>query len=82
MQKVIEEFNTKYNISLEELCWLYHNKLQEYKTYRLFYKMYKVWKMSCFILAFYPKFLKSKKVKLLTKLLKVKQRGATVEKLD
>lgn len=81
-EKVIEEFNMKYNISLEELCWLYHNKLQEYKTYRLFYKMYKVWKMSCFILAFYPKFLKSKKVKLLTKLLKVKQRGATVEKLD
>ena len=81
-EKKINEFNEQYGVSLEELCWLYQNKLHNYKTYRIFYKMYKVWKMTCFILAFYPKFLKSKKVKLITKLLKVKQRGATVEKLD
>ena len=81
-EKEINEFNEKYGVSLEELCWLYQNKLHMYKTIRIFHKMYKVWKMSCFILAFYPKFLKSKKVKLITKLLKVKQRGATVEKLD
>ena len=79
----IDEFNNTYNVSLEELCWLYQNKLQNYKGYRIFYKMYKVWKMSCFLLAFYPNFLKSKKVKLITKLLKVKNKGgATIAKIN
>lgn len=78
----VEKFNETYNVSLEEKCWLYQNKLHNYKMYRIFYKMYKVWKMTCFILAFYPKILKSKKAKLITKLLKVKQRGATIEKLN
>ena len=82
-EEKIDEFNNNYGVSLEELCWLYQNKLQNYKSYRIFYKMYKVWKMSCFLLAFYPNFLKSKKVKLITKLLKVKNKGgATIAKID
>ena len=81
-EEKIDEFNNNYGVSLEELCWLYQNKLQNYKSYRIFYKMYKVWKMSCFLLAFYPNFLKSKKVKLITKLLKVKNKGgATIAKI-
>lgn len=78
----IDQFNKDYGVSLEELCWIYQNKVTNYKSYRIFYKMYKVIKMAVFILAFYPKFLKTKKGKLITKLLNVKQRGATVQKLN
>jgi hypothetical protein len=77
-EKKTSQFGEKYDINLEELCWLYQNKLSTYKSYRIFYKMYKTLKLMCFILAFAPSFLKSKKAKLITKLINVKQKGATV----
>ena len=74
-KKKIFDFNKKYDICIEELCWLNESKKIEYKKFRIIYKMYKVVKMSILFLAFYPQFLKSKKVKLISKLLKVKNEG-------
>ena len=82
-EKKISDFNEKYEISIEELCWLSQSTKNEYKKFRIIYKMYKVVKMSIFFLAFYPQFLKIKKVKLISKLLKVKNEGgATYERIN
>ena len=77
-EKKIEEFNRRHNVVLEDICWIYTNKLANYKKFRIFYKMWRTIKsMSC-VLAFYPsKLLNSKKGKLIRKLINVKSGGST-----
>lgn len=78
-ERKIEQFNEKYNVSLEEICWIYSNKLNDYKKYRIFFKMWRSIKLLCCIIAFYPsKILNSKKGKLIKKLLAVRSTGSTI----
>jgi hypothetical protein len=79
--KKIEEFNKNYlkDETLQEICWIYHRKLNQYKKFRIFYIMWKSLKLMCCILAFYPsKLMNSKKGKLIRKLLNVKASGSTI----
>lgn len=77
-EQKIAEFNIKHDENLEELTWVYHDKLVKYKKYRIFYKIYKAFKVMCCILAFYPSFLSTKKGKLVKKLINIRSKGATV----
>jgi hypothetical protein len=77
----IEEFNKSYlkDETLQEICWIYQRKLNQYKKFRIFYIMWKSLKLMCCILAFYPsKLMNSKKGKLIRKLLNVKASGSTI----
>jgi hypothetical protein len=78
-EQKIKEFNEKYNIYLEDICWIHPTKLQSFKNYRLFYKMYKAFKLMCCLLAFYPSnWVNSKKGRLVKKLLNVRNKGASI----
>ena len=79
-EEKINEFNDKHELNtLEELCWIHANEVEMYKSYKIWKKLYKVLKMACFYVSFYPKFLKSKKVVLIYKLLKLQ--GFSFEKM-
>ena len=78
-EKKIYQINEKYDVVLEEICWLYQNKLTFYKSYYIFHKMWKAAKLMCFILAFYPNnLMNSKKGRLVRRLLNIKAKGATI----
>ena len=62
-------------INLEDLFWINQKKFENYSSYRIFYKLYKVIKLTCVFVTFYPRFLKSKKVKLIERLMKMKNKG-------
>ena len=62
-------------VNLGDLCWINQKKFENYSSYRIFYKIYKVIKLSCVFVTFYPRFLKSKKVKLIERLMKMKNKG-------
>lgn len=62
-------------VNLGDLCWINQKKFENYSSYRIFYKIYKVIKLSCVFITFYPRFLKSKKVKLIERLMKMKNKG-------
>ena len=62
-------------VNLEDLCWINQKKFENYSSYRIFYKIFKVIKLACVFVTFYPKFLKSKKVKLIERLMKMKNKG-------
>ena len=62
-------------VKLGELIWINQKKYENYSSYRIFYKIYKVLKLMLFFVTFYPEFLKSKKVKLIERLLKMKNKG-------
>jgi hypothetical protein len=78
-EEKIKRINDKYNISFEEICWIYINKLTFYKNYRILFNVWKTLKMMCCILTFYPSDkVNSKKGRLVRKLLNVRAKGATV----
>lgn len=78
----VQRFNRDHEVCLEELCWIYLNKLETFKTYRIFFKMHKVLKLMCCILAFYPSsFMNSKKGRLIKRLMMVKSKGGTVARI-
>lgn len=78
-EEKIKRINDKYNISFEEICWIYINKLTFYKNYRILFNIWKTLKMMCCILTFYPSdTVNSKKGRLVRKLLNVRAKGATV----
>ena len=62
-------------VNFGDLCWINQKKFENYSSYRIFYKIYKVIKLSCVFVTFYPRFLKSKKVKLIERLMKMKNKG-------
>ena len=62
-------------VNLGDLCWINQKKFENYSSYRIFYKVYKAIKLACVFVTFYPKFLKSKKVKLIERLMKMKNKG-------
>ena len=62
-------------VNLGDLCWINQKKFENYSSYRIFYKIYKVIKLACVFVTFYPRFLKSKKVKLIERLMKMKNKG-------
>ena len=61
--------------NLGDLFWINQKKFENYSSYRIFYKIYKVIKLACVFVTFYPRFLKSKKVKLIERLMKMKNKG-------
>ena len=62
-------------VNLFDLIWINQKKFENYSSYRIFYKIYKVVKLMVFFVTFYPQFLKSKKVKLIERLMKMKNKG-------
>ena len=62
-------------VNLGDLIWINQKKFENYSSYRIFYKIYKVVKLMVFFVTFYPQFLKSKKVKLIERLMKMKNKG-------
>ena len=62
-------------INMEDLFWINQKKFENYSSYRIFYKIYKAIKLACVFVTFYPRFLKSKKVKLIERLMKMKNKG-------
>ena len=62
-------------VHLGDLIWINQKKFENYSSYRIFYKIYKVIKLMVFFVTFYPEFLKSKKVKLIERLMKMKNKG-------
>ena len=62
-------------VHLGDLIWINQKKFENYSSYRIFYKLYKVIKLMVFFVTFYPEFLKSKKVKLIERLIKMKNKG-------
>ena len=62
-------------VHLGDLIWINQKKFENYTSYRIFYKIYKVIKLMVFFVTFYPEFLKSKKVKLIERLMKMKNKG-------
>ena len=62
-------------VNLLDLIWINHIKFDNYSTYRIFYKIFKVLKLMAFFVTLYPQFLKSKKVKLIERLMKMKNKG-------
>jgi hypothetical protein len=80
-EEKIKRINEKYNISFEDICWIYINKLAFYKNYRILFNIWKTLKMMCCILTFYPSdTVNSKKGKLVRRLMNVRAKGATVRK--
>ncbi len=61
--------------NMEDLFWINQKKFENYSSYRIFYKIYKAIKLACVFVTFYPSFLKSKKVKLIERLMKMKNKG-------
>ena len=61
--------------NLGDLIWINQKKFENYSSYRIFYKILKVVKLMLFFVTFYPEFLKSKKVKLIERLMKMKNKG-------
>ena len=61
--------------NLGDLFWMNQKKFENYSSYRIFYKIYKAIKITCVFVTFYPRFLKSKKVKLIERLMKMKNKG-------
>ena len=62
-------------VNLGDLFWINQKRFENYSSYRIFYKIYKVIKLTCVFVTFYPRFLKSKKVKLIERLMKMKNKG-------
>ena len=62
-------------VILGDLFWINQKKFENYSSYRIIYKIYKVIKLACVFITFYPSFLKSKKVKLIERLMKMKNKG-------
>ena len=62
-------------VNLDDLIWMNKKKFENYSLYRIFYKIYKVLKLMLFFVTLYPEFLKSKKVKLIERLMKMKNKG-------
>ena len=62
-------------VNLGDLCWINQKKFENYYSYRIFYKIFKVIKLACVFVTFEPRFLKSKKVKLIERLMKMKNKG-------
>ena len=71
----IENKNKFDENNLGDLYWINQKKFENYSSYRIFYKIYKVIKLACVFVTFYPRFLKSKKVKLIERLMKMKNKG-------
>jgi hypothetical protein len=79
-ERRIDEMNRYYDISIQDMCWVYYNKLAYYKKFRIIFKMWKALKLMCCLIAFYPsKLMNSKKGKLIRKLLNVKSSGSTIK---
>ena len=62
-------------VHLDDLIFINKYKFESYSSFRIFYKIYKVLKLMAFFVTFYPEFLKSKKVKLIERLMKMKNKG-------
>ena len=62
-------------VKLGDYIWINQKKFLNYSSYRIIYKIYKVLKLMLFFVTFYPEFLKSKKVKLIERLMKMKNKG-------
>ena len=66
---------------MQDLLWIQPKKLQKFSDYRIFHKMGKVFKLMCWIIAFWPrKLLSNKNAKLVTKLINIRAKGASVGK--
>ena len=62
-------------VNLGDLMWINQKKFELYSSYRIFYKVYKAIKLIIVFVTFYPQFLKSKKVRLIERLMKMKNKG-------
>ncbi len=88
-QEKITKFNTKLlemkqnenEYGMQDLLWIHPKKIQNFSDYRIIYKMWKVFKMMCWIIAFWPrKLMSGKNAKLVTKLINIRAKGASVGK--
>jgi hypothetical protein len=88
-QDKVSKFNTKIleirqnenEYGMQDLLWIQPYKLQKFSDYRLFHKMNKVFKLMCWIIAFWPrKLLSNKNAKLVTKLINIRAKGASIGK--
>jgi hypothetical protein len=88
-QKKVDKFNLQLSVmkmninelSLEDLLWIQPKKLKYFIEYRIFFKMWKVFKLMCWILAFWPrKLLSNKNAKLVSKLINIRAKGASIGK--